>query len=307
MGAVQTTDSYSVFFEVCEDVIAKTVFVQFCIQFVNAQNQRVLRVVTKGIPTTDSVDKFLDSLDLDVTSVLYAKQAVLHARKERATNEDAAAHVDAIARDLYSSNVTYINGIPSLPAPFSKLVQRLYLLRQGPMIGPILQHEDAIEYARSLFLQSSYDVSILLLEPLLYQVNADGSFARLPLVDLALQSRFVLLLDHHTDIFVWSGSATNTEEGNHLRKYAIRRAVELSQDRFPQPHIMQFWEGDSMSRWLQCRLDPLHKEMPQIQNQAFPRLEELTAQERNALLSKFHHTDDVTYCSYVNSIKSSIG
>jgi len=47
-------------------------------------------------------------------------------------------------------------------------LRSLYLLRRGPMLAPILQHADDIDYVRCLFLNSNLEDSLRLINPPLY-------------------------------------------------------------------------------------------------------------------------------------------
>lgn len=131
----------------------------------------------------------------------------------------------------------------------------MYLLRRGPLLAPILQHEDDIDYMRCLFLNSDFEDSLRLIDPPLFEAVARPTDAlasdpieesalnsvrleRLPLEDLALQSSKVLLLDHHTDIFIWIG--LGAKHRTHLIRACKRYAKKLASSRFPSPTIMTF-------------------------------------------------------------------
>jgi major membrane immunogen (membrane-anchored lipoprotein) len=60
------------------------------------------------------------------------------------------------------------------------------------------------------------------------------------LEDLAMQSDKVLMIDNQTDIFIWSGKETSSNEFNEKRENLLRLAKDLSRNRFPQPVIQQF-------------------------------------------------------------------
>ena len=62
----------------------------------------------------------------------------------------------------------------------------------------------------------------------------------MPLDDLALQSNKILLIDHHTDIFIWSGREVASPQYNDIRDAFNNYAIEESKHRFPQPRIAQF-------------------------------------------------------------------
>jgi hypothetical protein len=44
---------------------------------------------------------------------------------------------------------------------------RVFLLRRGPLLGPILQHPDDIDYVRCLFIHANFEDSKRIMEPLL--------------------------------------------------------------------------------------------------------------------------------------------
>jgi len=194
----------------------------------------------------------------------------------------------------------------SLPPELSSLPRKIFMLRKGPMLGPILQHADDIDYVRCLFLNADFDVCNRLIEPALWMaIDREEKFYQVPAEDLALQSDKVLLLDAHTDIFIWIGSSLSVddeENSSRQRNNLTTLALESARHRFPKPQILQFKEGSSMARWLQCRLVPSHKDSPEEQNLCFPQLDELTAENRAKLMAKFHRTDDLSYNQYFRKL-----
>jgi hypothetical protein len=162
-------------------------------------------------------------------------------------------------------------------------------------LGPILQHLDDIDSIRCLFLQSRFEFCNQLIEPPLLAVTPAGFVQvsqapccmfglwhthtdtevahawQLPLETLALQSNIILYLDHGTDVFVWSGRDTkDAPQAEELRQQCVTYFYEQTASRFPSPYFMSFKEGDSMARWLLCRLIPSHKDPVEIQEKFFP-------------------------------------
>ena len=181
-----------------------------------------------------------------------------------------------------------------IPPCVEATVLQLFLLRRGPMLGPILQHADDIDCIRCLFLQAEYEACARILQPAFFNVHSDGSLVQVPIEDVALRPNRVLLLDHFTDIFVWSGRNTVGPEFDAMRARAQSVATQLSSSRFPRPYVMQFGEGHSMARWLLCRLIPSHKDALEAIMVSFPELAQLPPAEVDALL-QFHDTDDESY------------
>lgn len=189
----------------------------------------------------------------------------------------------------------------TIPACVEAVVLQLFLLRRGPMLGPILQHSDDIDCIRCHFLQAEYATCARILQPAFYNVHADGTLVQVPIEDVALRPNRVLLLDHFTDVFVWSGRNTVGPEFDAMRARAQAVALELSGCRFPRPYVMQFGEGHSMARWLLCRLIPSHKDSLESIMASFPELAQHAPAEVDALL-QFHDTDDESYRQFRSRI-----
>jgi len=236
-----------------------------------------------------------------VISVLLAKRLILQARKA-AVMETATiiSTLDDTVKKLYA-NFRNTN-IPTLSQSLHDVPRMLFMLRRGPLLGPILQHSDDIDYCRCLFLQAALPVCLRLMDPPFYQIE-NGDASVIPLEDLALQSNRVLLLDHHTEIFIWEG--LNVERREQLLAMANQLAVDRANNRFPRPYIMQFRERSSMARWLLCRLIPSHKDSKENQLQSFPELGQLTEAQYQALLRKFHNTDDFSFVQYCSLVQRS--
>ena len=57
----------------------------------------------------------------------------------------------------------------------SSCVRRLYLLRQGPILGPLLQNHDDLSSVRTLFLHASLQDSVRFMLPNLFSFNSIGN------------------------------------------------------------------------------------------------------------------------------------
>lgn len=53
----------------------------------------------------------------------------------------------------------------------SKLPLFLFQLRRGPLLGPILQHADDIDYCRCLFLQAPLNTCMRFIDPPFFQIE----------------------------------------------------------------------------------------------------------------------------------------
>jgi len=294
MGCVQSRSGYYIYYDVDDTVLDEYVYFQFVVKYRNFENQRVLRVMTYRIPTTNNYGNFLRSLDSYVTGTLIAKKITLFARKE--DEGEAIEELDHNLKEILlgcstkdGNLVDQLKGLPRL----------LYLLRRGPLMSPILQHPDDIDYIRCLFLNANLEDSIRLIDPPLYLANQN--FARIPLEDLALQSNFVLLLDHHTNVYIWVGH--NIDDKEEEIENCKEHLKVMLRHRFPYPSFMSFEEGESMARCLQSRLIPSHQDSYEQQKISFPLLQTISKDEYLHILSKFHRTDELSLNSYLAAIK----
>lgn len=192
------------------------------------------------------------------------------------------------------------------------VLRRMFSLRRGPLLGPLFQHIDDIFYARKMFLEGNLEESFRLLEPTLLMISATEQedspidLQIVPSEDLAMQSNKILILDQQSELFVWTGGLVPRLFSNltleRMKDSCQSETQNRSQFRFPQPSVLQFKEGSSMARWLQCRLVPSHKDSPDSQISSFPQLEELSDEARRKLISKFHKTDDLSFWQWYNSL-----
>eukprot|EP01094_Clydonella_sp_ATCC50884_P010615 TRINITY_DN2034_c0_g2_i1.p1 TRINITY_DN2034_c0_g2~~TRINITY_DN2034_c0_g2_i1.p1 ORF type:complete len:888 (+),score=157.62 TRINITY_DN2034_c0_g2_i1:125-2665(+) len=311
MSGVQHRFTFAIYFDISEDVVDDYVHFQICSSFTNLRNERIMRVINARLPAKKK-NAFIDSVNADVTSVLMAKKLVLDARKIDPediiqVHDDLDHKVQSIVQKCKTANTAELwDGFGGgLPRSLSMIPYMMYLLRRGSLLGPILQHQDDIDPVRCLFLQRDLFTCHRLIRPILY-LATESSFVEVPLQTLALHSSSVLLMDHVTDIFVWRGRDTTEQQHGHLVAKALDYARVLAEGRFPQPYVMSFKEGESMERWLRCRLIPSHKDEPEQQMQAFPLLRELGEADRRQLLAKFHHTDDMSYAQFWEQIVEAI-
>jgi hypothetical protein len=145
-----------------------------------------------------------------------------------------------------------------------QLPRILFNLRRGPLIGPVLQHTDDIEAMRDLFLRASVPDALRLMSPRILMMPRPSPnptkcpLMPVPLETLALQSNVILVLDAHSDIFLWTGRDVSGDEFAPLHRACERAARSMGKGRFPVPSFLSFKEGSSASRWLMSRLVPSH-------------------------------------------------
>jgi len=371
MTSVQRQFSYGILYELLEDTPEDYLYFQFAVRFTDHQNRRVLRVTSRRVATTGNIANLCKSVDVDVVSLLLARHFVLLARSE--STAAALQRLDEHVRDLaveYGLPDRFVQSgrqMYKLLPELEPIPKRLFHLRRGPLLGPILQHPDDIESLRWLFISSSYFDSLRIMLPVLYgafhhtpttttngsatpTTSANNAYAtavsdlaaqvaavalnggepslipagaevqlrrpsaaeieaenvimeELPISTLSLRSDGVLLMDHFTDLFIWSGyEVAARPDCDDLRVALVKRANNMSVGRFPAPELQMFKEGSSMARLLFSRLEPGHKDAPHEQQEDAPHLASLSAEARAGLLSKHHRTDDMSFHQYYRSL-----
>lgn len=131
------------------------------------------------------------------------------------------------------------------------------------------------------------------------------SLVQTPLEIFALQSNKVVLLDHQTDLFLWIGRNVPPAVASIQKAKCYEFIQQITKERFPHPQVQEFKEGTSMARWIQCRLNPSHKDSPQEQLISFPLLANLTTEQIHLFVKRYPKTDDLSFFQYYRSIFSS--
>ncbi|KAL4360603.1 hypothetical protein GQ457_04G029850 [Hibiscus cannabinus] len=306
MLSVEETQCFSVSMENKHDIKSDFVFFQFVIQYSNVYQADITRVITIRLPTVDSVPEYLQSIEDEVAAVLIAKRTLLGA-KSYSDAIDMHTTIDERVKDIalkFSSQVPK-SKLHRFPKEISLLPELLFHLRQGPLLGNIVGHEDERSVLRNLFLNASFDLSLRMVAPRCLMHREGGTFEELPAYDLVMQSDTAVVLDHGTDVFIWMGAELAADEARSAAALAACRtlAEELTELRFPAPRILAFKEGSSQARYFVSRLIPAHKDPPYEQEARFPQLRTLTTEQRAKLKSSFIHFDDPSFCEWIRSLK----
>eukprot|EP00002_Diphylleia_rotans_P038348 TRINITY_DN8703_c0_g1_i1.p1 TRINITY_DN8703_c0_g1~~TRINITY_DN8703_c0_g1_i1.p1 ORF type:complete len:878 (+),score=163.33 TRINITY_DN8703_c0_g1_i1:30-2636(+) len=299
IGDAQPGQALSILFDYDEDIVSDYVYFQFNIKYTNFDNQRICRVVTHRLFTSDLVSDVLQSVDADVVSVLIAKIISLKATKVK--DGEATSALDEILLDVCNQYTLNPRGrafkVPDQLLPFQS---RMYNFRRGALLGPILHNPDDLSNLRHFFLSRNLDDSVRIIDPILYIVSTDLTLDQVSATMLTLQSNFVLLMDQQTDVFIWYGRSVSLEDPRIA--FAKQKAKSLSERRFPSPSVHVFKEGSSMSRWLVCRLAPAHKESLEEQLRLLPPLQRMAKTDYDLFLRKLPRTDDLSFTQYYLSL-----
>lgn len=241
LSSVQSRLALSILYQISDDIYTDHVYFQYLIHFTNKNNQRVLRVITTKIQITSQIEDFISSINTDAIITLMAKNLCLFARRKE--NSLLMNHLDQCGSKIIKGcGKKSKDGRYVLSPALNSILRRIFLLRRGPVLGPLLQHIDDIDWMRCLLLYSNISDSIKLIDPPLFMVdnkfNMDDMNAvdnhvndenkrkddnglelyQVPSEDVAMQSDKILLLDHYTDVFQWLGHLVpRCHHPNHLQ------------------------------------------------------------------------------------------
>ncbi|KAJ7563485.1 hypothetical protein O6H91_03G112300 [Diphasiastrum complanatum] len=306
MLSVEESQGFALVMTLSKNLTDDYVYFQFVVRFTNAYQANVTRVITVRLSTTNSVSTYLQSVNDEVAAVLISKKTVLEAK----TASDAAEMRLSVDERIKDISLKFGKQMPRsklrlFPTELSRIPELLFHLRRGPLLGSIVGHEDERAILRNLFLQASFDLALRMLSPRVLMYHEGGAFEEIPAHSLAMQSDTALVLDHGTDIFIWTGQDITGDELRSAATQASCRTLahELIELRFPAPRTVAFKEGSSQSRYLQARLIPAHKDPPYEQEVRFPQLRSLRPDQRAKLKAKFFHTDDLSFCEWMRSLK----
>ncbi|KAL3687097.1 hypothetical protein R1sor_013406 [Riccia sorocarpa] len=304
--SVENCQGLALNMELTENITGDFAYFQFVARYTNTYHIQVTRVITVRLPTTASPSTYLQSFDDEVAAVLIAKKTVLLAEKA-SDLADARASIDERVKDIA---LKFGKQMPKakvwrFPKELPKLPELLFHFRRGPLLGNIVGHEDERAVYRSIFLQASLDLALRMLAPRLLMHREGGTFQELPAYDLAMQSGTSLVMDHGSDLFIWTGLDVAANEALSAASSAACRTLanELTESRFPSPRMLAFKEASSQSRYLKSRLIPAHKDPPYEQEARFPQLRTLRPDQRARLKSSLLPTDDPSFCEWMRSLK----
>ncbi|KAL2610183.1 hypothetical protein R1flu_028756 [Riccia fluitans] len=304
--SVENCQGLALNIELTENIKGDFAYFQFAARYTNTYHIQVTRVITVRLPVTSSPSTYLQSLDDEVAAVLIAKKTVLLAEKS-SDLVDVRASIDERVKDI---TFKFGKQMPKakvwrFPKELPRLPELLFHLRRGPLLGNIVGHEDERGVYRSIFLQASFELALRMIAPRLLMHREGGTFEELPAYDLAMQSDTSLVMDHGTDLFVWTGLDVAASEAQSAASSAACRTLanELTESRFPSPRLLAFKEASSQSRYLKSRLIPAHKDPPYEQEARFPQLRNLRPDQRGRLKSSLLPTDDFSFCEWMRSLK----
>ena len=308
----------------------KVSYVQFVSRRATSSGDVSVSVTTHAVPVLSSYEELLSSADVRVAAVLLGKRAVERALRMEETKDGGEAQVDA--RNAIDATVngiaaahkvrrgrttataaaaaTSTSGASSastrhatsgssmeyaFPSELQQLPRTLFHLRQGPLLGNLLQHDDDVACLRYLFLRFSLSESMRLMAPTLTMVtrNAQGegqplsfNVRTVPADTLALWDDAVLALDYDA-MFVWSGRNRLSSAFDPDRKAALQVLLDRSEGRFPSGAVGYLEEGSSMERFLTARVARTDRDPPEQQIANFPELGAMGEGELQRLRDKF--------------------
>jgi hypothetical protein len=179
---------------------------------------------------------------------------------------------------------------------------RLYHMRRGPLAGLLSQHADEREVSRALALRVDAAHLGLLVRPQVYAFGAGfnpatGAGVRVPTQTLAMRSQWVLVVDHLSDVFLWTGQLAPTASCAAASRFAERLTADPR--RLPAPLLQRTGQGGSDARHVLARLAPAHKDSAAVRRADFPDLATLTQAQCAALLSGLPPVDEPGFGSFL--------
>ena len=294
--AVEARHGFTVLYHLREDIDCEYLYFQVVSAHTTPFGQRIMRTSTHRVSVTGNTAQLLSTVDVGVVGVLLAKEAVVEVREGSATREEARMELNGRLQNIAQTwsdqvRVTASGRMATLPTQLSGLPGLIFQAQHGPLLGAMLNDEDDAQAARQAFLAYSLDDSLRLLAPPLLSYTLDAAaaepYVQVPLEDLSLLPSRLLLLDHHTHVFIWSGADVGGPEHAAARERARADAAAWTAARFPAPEVMELREGESMARWLVCRLNPAHRDVS-----ASGMVGAVTGAVRSMFSSRFSHTDD---------------
>jgi len=309
VGGVDSRSTVTLLLEASQDLRGDYFYFQSVSRCVSLTGERMTKIATSRLPVVGPIKEWMASMDPTVLSQVIARRSVMLARSspESGLSSDILQELDT---QLYNLGSNF--GIPGgskrgealrrLEGPEARLPGSIYALRRGPLLGGGMGgNADEVDALRCTFLQSTIEEGEALLAPKLFKVEQGGRLASVPPQTLALQSGWVLLMDVHSHVLIWSGKDVAGEDWGGYREAAMAVALERSRGRYPSPPVLSFGEASSQARYLIARLTPAHKDFPEEQCESFPQLAELAPAALKALQDKLMFTDDPSYREYLAS------
>ncbi|EFA78127.1 hypothetical protein PPL_08776 [Heterostelium album PN500] len=259
---MQQDVALSIFFELQEDIPQDYLYFQFVVHLLDHSENRILRVITKRIKTTGNFNRFIDSLDLNVCSVLFSKKLILDSIKSSSSNSDQDEYFnfyDRFDKQLKSisqkcSNIEkgWFRNTVTIPDTIKQFIKKMYLVREGVLFGSIIQNNDDFEVLSSLFINTNFTDSMRIMLPKLIQSDQSEQLIEIsPKIDSLTNDR-VLIYDAQTHIYLFIGSSISHDSSAvmNARSFIENQIIH----RVPLPYIITFNENEHDIRWLKARL-----------------------------------------------------
>ena len=181
------------------------------------------------------------------------------------------------------------------------LLQGLYRLRRSA-VTRFLGDADSSEQLRLLLLTAPHAAASVAVSPRLHAAQLSAGallLSELPPIDLAMRPSALLLLDAHTELYVWRGAAV-PDYGAVEALEAKAHAIALS--RVPSASVLSIAEGAPLERCLLCRLEPSRLDPPDVHAAsatagaaAGALTPTLSPEARQQLLARLGPTDEASF------------
>lgn len=270
MSAISPNHTYSVFFEIANQINAKQAFIQFITHYQHASGTYRVKVTTLVNPLSSAgALEIANSFDQEAAAVLMSRIAVYKAEQD--DSADVLRWIDRMLIKVCAKFGDYLKDDANsfrLSPIFSLYPQFMFYLRRSQFLQVFNNSPDETAFYRHVLTREDTTNSLIMIQPTLTSFAMDGEPEPVLLDSISIQPDRILLLDtffhiliyHGETIAAWrnAGYQDNPEYASfkEFLEEPKKEAAELLVDRFPLPRFIDTEEGGSQARFLYSRLNP---------------------------------------------------
>ncbi|CEP24753.1 unnamed protein product [Cyberlindnera jadinii] len=270
MPATSPYHTYSVFFELANQVSAPHAYVQFITHYQHASGTYRVRVTTFAKPLVGTGDVNIGGgFDQEAAAVVMSRIATFKAEDD--DSADVIRWVDRMLIKLCAKFADYMRDDPNsfrLSPNFTLYPQFMFYLRRSQFLQVFNNSPDETAFYRHVLTREDTTNSLIMIQPTLTSFSMDGEPTPVLLDSISIQPDKILLLDTFFHILIYHGETVASWRNQGYQddpEYASfkefleepkREAAELLVDRFPLPRFIDTEEGGSQARFLYSKLNP---------------------------------------------------
>ncbi|KAL0045444.1 hypothetical protein WJX82_006816 [Trebouxia sp. C0006] len=311
--SVETGQGIAVGLDITRDLQVEYVYMQVILGWRALEGGWLQRVVTHRLSTTGSLQTVLSGTDWGLAAVVAGKRWVKQAQAKGAAQDCRAAQVlrKQIGQHVRCQVVSQAAGGPSawgaltwlappppaiLPPFLQKFAQVMYQLQRGPMLGEVAGHADERAILHTTFLAASTPVALLMMAPALYVYSTpSAAFQQVPALDLAIQTDEAIVLDCGSQIFMRLGLQTGDDPAHSAQPDMQALVQQMVLNRIPAPGLLRIDQESPDMRYMAARLMPTWGDSLEEQQQQYPALLSLTADQVATVQQQRMPTDEPSF------------